>query len=133
VRGRKTDPGPFRATEAQSVKRLLEARARTDIRAERLSAHRKRITLYEDLIVHDLGFSAVSCFCQLCSWSACQKRARNNGTGVRPAALSDEFKNALNDPNKIDENLYLFEIFTADNVALGLLSLICLQSGKQHL
>src|SRR6516164_1015856 len=35
--------------------------------------------------------------------------------GVRPAALSDEFKNALKDPNKINENLYLFEIFTADN------------------
>jgi enterochelin esterase-like enzyme len=34
--------------------------------------------------------------------------------GVRPAALSDEFKNALKDPNKINENLYLFEIFTAE-------------------
>jgi enterochelin esterase family protein len=35
--------------------------------------------------------------------------------GVRSPALSDEFKNALKDPNKINENLYLFEIFTGDN------------------
>ena len=35
--------------------------------------------------------------------------------GVHSAALSDELKNALKDPNKINENLYLFEIFTADN------------------
>ena len=35
--------------------------------------------------------------------------------GVISPALSDEFKNALKDPNKINENLYLFEIFTGDN------------------
>ena len=35
--------------------------------------------------------------------------------GVHSAALSDELKNALKDPNKINENLYLFEIFTGDN------------------
>ena len=29
--------------------------------------------------------------------------------------LSDEFKNALKDPNKINENLRLFEIVTGDN------------------
>jgi enterochelin esterase-like enzyme len=31
------------------------------------------------------------------------------------SGLSDEFKNALNDPNKINENLRLFEIVTGDN------------------
>ena len=30
-------------------------------------------------------------------------------------ALSDEFKNALKDPNKINENLHLFEIVSGDN------------------
>jgi enterochelin esterase family protein len=37
------------------------------------------------------------------------------GVGVTSPALSEEFKNALKDPNKINENLYLFEIFTGDN------------------
>jgi enterochelin esterase-like enzyme len=31
------------------------------------------------------------------------------------SALSDEFKNALKDPNKINENLHLFEIVIGDN------------------
>jgi hypothetical protein len=42
------------ASERQSVDRLLRARALKDVRAERLSAHRKRVALHQDLIVHDL-------------------------------------------------------------------------------
>jgi enterochelin esterase-like enzyme len=34
---------------------------------------------------------------------------------VAPSVLSDEFKNALKDPNKINENLRLFEIVIGDN------------------
>jgi hypothetical protein len=43
------------STEAQSVKRLLEARARKDIRAERLNAHKKRIANHRDLVTFDIG------------------------------------------------------------------------------
>jgi hypothetical protein len=35
--------------------------------------------------------------------------------GVRPAALSDEFKNALEDREKINKNLLLFDIATGDD------------------
>jgi S-formylglutathione hydrolase FrmB len=35
--------------------------------------------------------------------------------GVRPAALSDEFKNALEDREKIDKNLLLFDIVVGDD------------------
>jgi enterochelin esterase family protein len=35
------------------------------------------------------------------------------------SALSDEFKNALKDPNKINENLRLFEIVYGDNDGMG--------------
>ncbi len=35
------------------------------------------------------------------------------------SGLSDEFKNALKDPNKINENLRLFEIVTGDNDFVG--------------
>ena len=35
--------------------------------------------------------------------------------GVRPAALSDEFKNALEDRDKINKNLLLFDIVTGDD------------------
>ena len=38
--------------------------------------------------------------------------------GVLSAALSDEFKNALRDSNKINENLLLFDIVTGDDDAL---------------
>jgi enterochelin esterase-like enzyme len=38
--------------------------------------------------------------------------------GVVSPALSDEFKNALKDSNKINENLRLFEIVSGDNDAL---------------
>jgi enterochelin esterase-like enzyme len=35
--------------------------------------------------------------------------------GPLGSAISDEFKNALKDPNKINENLHLFEIVVGDN------------------
>jgi enterochelin esterase-like enzyme len=35
--------------------------------------------------------------------------------GVRPAALSDEFKNALKDPDKINNDLLLFDIVVGDD------------------
>jgi enterochelin esterase-like enzyme len=38
--------------------------------------------------------------------------------GVLSAAFSDEFKNALKDPNKINKNLLLFDIVTGDNDAM---------------
>jgi enterochelin esterase-like enzyme len=37
---------------------------------------------------------------------------------VPPSVLGDEFNNALKDPNKINENLRLFEIVTGDNDSL---------------
>jgi hypothetical protein len=47
-----TDSG---ATEAQSVKKLVECRARKDIRAERLAAHKKRVANHRDLITFDIS------------------------------------------------------------------------------
>jgi len=37
---------------------------------------------------------------------------------VPPSVLGDEFNNALKDPNKINENLRLFEIVIGDNDSL---------------
>jgi hypothetical protein len=42
-------------TEEKSVKKLVEARARRDIRRERLLAHQKRISNHCNLIVYDIA------------------------------------------------------------------------------
>jgi len=43
------------ATEAQSVKRLVECRAKKDIRNQRLITHRKRIAGCVDVVMFDIG------------------------------------------------------------------------------
>jgi hypothetical protein len=42
-------------SEAQGVKKLVEVRARKDLRQERLLAHKKRITAHIDLILFDVA------------------------------------------------------------------------------
>jgi hypothetical protein len=42
-------------SESQGVKKLVEARARRDLRQERLIEHRKRITSYCDLLLFDVA------------------------------------------------------------------------------
>jgi hypothetical protein len=68
------------------VKRLLEARARKDIRAERLNAHKRRIASHRDLVTFDIGEPLRKSFTPLRSRTADGERSRDERAVLQPVA-----------------------------------------------